>query len=259
LRRYQLFEFLDQRWCPQAIRDGATDFLERLSFLANPYSAIRSPFVDAIRATGARSVIDLCSGGGGPWFSEQWQEARVQAQGPLCVSLTDKFPSSILAKRVERTDATLKIVAHSVDATKVPANLTGFRTIFASFHHFSDVSAKQILADAVRAREGIAAAEVTSRTLRAAATICLLPILALAITPGIRPFRWSRLFFTYIVPAIPLVVLWDGLVSCIRTRTPGELLALTTDFPQYLWTSGYRKDRGLKLRIVYLIGLPTTS
>ena len=62
-----------------------------------------------------------------------------------------------------------------------------------------------------------------------------MPVFAWILTPRMRPFRWSRLLLTYLLPLIPLVVLWDGLVSCCRTRTPQELLALTKDFPQYDW------------------------
>src|SRR5450759_4223616 len=36
-------------------------------------------------------------------------------------------------------------------------------------------------------------------------------------TPWIRPFRWSRLLWTYLIPIIPLVFLFDGVVSCHRT------------------------------------------
>ena len=32
-------------------------------------------------------------------------------------------------------------------------------------------------------------------------------------TPFVRPFRWSRLLFTYVIPLIPLLVLFDGTVS----------------------------------------------
>ena len=97
-------------------------------------------------------------------------------------------------------------------------------------------------------------AEVTSRTFRAFATILLMPVFAWILTPRMRPFRWSRLVLTYLMPLIPLVVLWDGLVSCCRTRTPQELLALTKDFPQYDWMTGYA--RGTWLPPVYLIGRP---
>jgi hypothetical protein len=86
----------------------------------------------------------------------------------------------------------------------------------------------------------------------------LMPLFAWILTPRMRPFRWSRLVLTYLIPAIPLVVLFDGLVSCCRTRTPEELLALTRNFPQYEWSAGYARNRGVGLSPVYLIGSPKT-
>lgn len=252
MRRVHLFEILDQAWCPQAVRDGATDCLEAIISAADVYRPVRDLFLEAIRKCGARQVVDLCSGGGGPWLSRQWK-SRLENGCDFRVVLTDKFPSSILATRLAPY-ANLTAVAASVDATSVPAELQGFRTVFSSFHHFPDSVASKILADAVRTGSGFATAEVTSRSLRPMLTICLLPIAVWALTPGMRPFRWSRLILTYLLPAIPFVILWDGLVSCLRTRTPEELLALTQSFPEYEWNAGY--GQGTWLAPVYLIGKP---
>ncbi len=142
----------------------------------------------------------------------------------------------------------------SVDAASVPRSLTGFRTIFSSFHHFPDNVARAVLADAVSAGEGFAMTEVTSRTVRAFATMFLMPLFALVLTPRMRPFRWSRMVLTYVLPLIPFVVFWDGIISCFRTRTPRELLDLTSGFPEYEWAAGYASGRWLAP--VYLIGYP---
>lgn len=174
-------------------------------------------------------------------------------RSPFKVVLTDKFPSSVLSARL-REDGSITSLNLSVDAANVPESLCGFRTIFSSFHHFPDPVAREVIGDAVRRGEGFATAEVTSRTPRAFATILFLPVLVWLLTPFMRPFRWSRLLLTYLVPLIPLVVLWDGIVSCFRTRTPEELLELSKSFPQYNWTAGYAK--GSWLPPVYLIGRP---
>jgi hypothetical protein len=171
----------------------------------------------------------------------------------LTVVLTDKFPSNELPARLN-ANPTVSSVDFPVDAAHVPKSLQGFRTIFSSFHHFPDTLAHAVLADAVHAGEGFAMTEVTSRTLRAFATMFLMPVFALLLTPGMRPFRWSRLLLTYLLPLIPFVVFWDGIVSCFRTRTPQELLRLTAPFPEYDWIAGYGAGRWLAP--VYLIGRP---
>jgi hypothetical protein len=265
LRRVHLFEILDQAWCPKAVREGATDALEAIISSTDSYRSVRGQMMAAIRTSGAERVVDLCSGGGGPWLSESWSSESGLSEsghaasgqgGSLRVALTDKFPSEALATRVRQSRGICSVVDSPVDATSVPEELRGFRTIFSSFHHFPDSFAGKILGDAVRRGDGFASAEVTSRSGRAMATICLLPFFVWWLTPRMRPFRWSRLLLTYLIPAIPFVILWDGLVSCLRTRTPDELLALTRPFPQYEWTAGYAGGRGVWLPPVYLIGLP---
>ena len=256
MRRFQLFEILDQSWCPQAVRDGATDYLEYITNTTDTYAAVRGLLLHAIRESDSRAVVDLCSGGGGPWLTRAWREAQLDPEWPLVVALTDKFPSAVLQSRLRPNDQTLRAITHPVDATAVPDDLQGFRTIFASFHHFPDSVATEVLKDAVRAGEGIAMAEVTSRTLKSMAVVFLISLLTLLLTPFIRPFRLSRILFTYLLPAIPLTVLWDGLVSCLRTRTPAELDKLVVGLAQFSWTTGYASEGRLPLPVVYLIGLP---
>ena len=252
MRRLQLFEFLDQSWCPQAVRHGETDYLEAITNLADIYGPIQGEIFRAIAACSARQVIDLCSGGGGPWLSRSWRRALAD-HAPLTLVLTDKFPSRELPAKLS-ADPAMTSINSSVDAASVPKSLKGFRTIFCSFHHFPDSLAHSVLEDAVRAGEGFAMTEITSRTVRGCATMFLMPLFALVLTPRMRPFRWSRLLLTYLLPVIPFTVFWDGLVSCLRTRTPQELLHLTTSFPGYEWVAGYAAGRWL--RPVYLIGKP---
>ena len=234
------------------MRHGATDYLEAITSRGDIYRPVQAEIFRAIEDCGAQRVVDLCSGGGGPWLSPTWL-LGLAAHPPLRVILTDKFPSDALP---ERLGAGVSCVSFSVDAAHVPESLSGFRTIFSSFHHFPDTLAREVLADAVRRGEGFAMAEVTSRTMRAFATMLLMPVFAWVLTPRMRPFRWSRLALTYLLPLIPLVVLWDGIVSCFRTRTPQELLTLTGSFPEYEWVAGYATGPGSWLAPVYLIGRP---
>ncbi|MEZ5362682.1 MAG: hypothetical protein R2748_10195 [Bryobacterales bacterium] len=49
--------------------------------------------------------------------------------------------------------------------------------------------------------------------------LVLVPLFVLLMTPFIRPFRWSRLFWTYVIPVLPLAIFWDGVVSYLRAYT----------------------------------------
>jgi hypothetical protein len=75
-------------------------------------------------------------------------------------------------------------------------------------------------------------------------------------TPLIRPRRWWILALTYLVPILPLLILWDGVVSSLRTYAPADLERLTTGLGSdgYRWSSGVHRVQGMV--ITYLIGQP---
>lgn len=253
MRRRQLIEIEDQPWCPAVIRDGATDYLQFVLDVGQPYGVIAPRLATALRRAGASRVVDLCSGGGGPW-AKLLPLVRDQADGaPAAVLLTDLYPSRSAA---QLAGGDLRVAARPVDATQVPAELRGFRTLFTSFHHFAPASAARILRDAVAAGEGIGIFEVTERRFGALLAMLLVPLVILLGTPAIRPFRWSRLFWTYVLPAIPLVGLLDGTVSCLRSYTVAELGAMAAPLAGYAWEAGQEKARHLPLRVTYLIGVP---
>ena len=53
------------------------------------------------------------------------------------------------------------------------------------------------------------------------------PLRVLLATPFILAFRWSRLFWTYLVPALPFVLTFDVVVSLQRVYSVEELRRLT--------------------------------
>ena len=256
--RLQFLELEDQPWCPRAVRDGATDYLELVAQWGGVHEAVAPVLAHALRAAGARRVVDLCAGGGGPW-RPLLPALRAELGDDVTVCLTDLFPNRDAAERL-RLPAGGRITAwpNPVDARAVPAELAGFRTLFTSFHHFPPGDATAILADAVRCRQGIAIFELTARSARTAALMAGGPLLALALAPFARPFRWSRLLYTYLLPAIPLVVLWDGVVSCLRSYTVPELRAMAecARGGDYAWEAGACAVPRLPVPLTWLIGYP---
>jgi hypothetical protein len=79
----------------------------------------------------------------------------------------------------------------------------------------------------------------------------LLPLLVLLLTPKIRPVSWVQIVFTYLLPVLPLLIFWDGLVSQLRTYSVNELEELTRG----LQSSDYRWEIGL-IQIPRMPGLP---
>lgn len=243
--RLHLFEIHDQPWCPGSLRDALTDFLQFTINLGRSYAAVAPLLRDAVARAGATRVVDLCSGAGGPWRT-------LRHEIPVPVVLTDKYPNRAPPPRV----GSVRFHSVPVDATAVPPDLRGFRTLFTSFHHFRPAEARAILADAVRQGQGIGVFEISRRAPREIAVIALTWLAVLLLVPFIRPLRWSRLAWTYLPPVLPLVGLFDGIVSCLRTHSPAELRELVHGLDAYEWQIGETRSPWSPLVVTYLVGVP---
>jgi hypothetical protein len=148
MRRVHLFEFGDLRWFPKGLRDAETAYLAaayRLFPLAERWAERISTVLDATEST---EIIDLCSGSGG---AMPQIIAELEARGyEVRARLTDLYPNPQSA-----SDPHIIWIADPVDATRVPPELKGLRTMFSAFHHFRPDAAAAILKDAFDHRRAI--------------------------------------------------------------------------------------------------------
>ena len=253
----RLFEIHDHPRFPKFLRDMITDALQVLWSSSNLYQPIIPCLQRALDNSGTRNVVDLCSGGGGPWLGLASVLERKEHY-PVTVCLTDRYPNRKAFERLQsRSELMVKFDSRSIDAVQVPTDLNGFRTLFTAFHHFAPAEARQVLANAMNHREGIGIFEMPQRTLKTMLAVCFTPLVVLCLTPWILPFRWPRLLWTYFLPVIPFVVCFDGWMSCLRSYSQLELSELVRNLPggNYEWEIG--EERGGFLPVTYLIGYPT--
>jgi len=233
--RLHLVEIHDLAACPPSLRNALTDFLAFTENVTGAYDPVGPLLRRAIECTKARRIVDLCAGAGGPW-------RRLAAEIDVPVVLTDLNPHGESVTRV--------------DARAVPAELDGFRTIFTAFHHFRPADARAILADAVQLGQGIGVFELARRAPREIAVVALTWLGVVFAVPFMRPWRWSRILWTYLPPTLPLVGTLDGIVSCLRTYSKAELAGLVRGLDSYDWDIGDFRGGWSPLRGTYLIGVP---
>ena len=254
--RIHLVELHELPWFPSVWRDLLTDFLSSHASVFTPYACVAPLLADALTGVGATTIVDLCSGAGRPLLSLVPALRRLGLRD-LRVVLTDKYPNLEARKSIGRTGV-VTYLKTSIDATDVPSDLTGFRTLFTSFHHFRPDAARTVLADAVSKNEGIGIFEYTERNwLIWTLPTLLIPLFVWLGTPFFRPFRWRRLVWTYLIPVVPIVAMWDGFVSNLRTYSVEELqhMVRRIDDPGYRWQIGKIRSIGLS-RVTYAIGWP---
>jgi len=256
--RFRGFEFEDQSWFPEIIRDGMTDYLRFLFHFFDLYQPVLPLLKEALIQTKTDHLVDLCSGGGGAMESV-YENLKGSSNTSIKITLTDLFPSGIKYKYLyKKTDGGISFISSPVDAGNVPFDLKGFRTLFSGFHHFDQEKGKEVLKNAVEAKEGIGIFDGGDRNLWMILLIIVIhPIMLLLCTPFFRPFSISRLLFTYVLPVIPFCAIWDGIFSIIRLYTPEELLQMADDIHsgKYTWISGKVRNK-YGMGIAYLIGYP---
>jgi hypothetical protein len=251
--RFSLFEFEDQPWCPPVLRNAITAYLRLVVVMTRQARPVIPALAELLRRSGERSILDLCSGSGG--IAREIAEAFSARGLHAPITLSDLFPDEARLEAVAgEMPAALRVHASPLDATKVPSSMPGLRTMFNAFHHFDPPSAHRILAAAAAAGRPIAIVEFIERTPLTLMGVVFSPILVLALAPWFRPLRWQTLVLTYLVPVVPLIVFWDGLVSWIRVYSVRELEALAADVrvPGYHWTAG--RWRAGPVRVTYLLG-----
>lgn len=261
MKRLRLFEFTDQPWYPQAFRRMQTDYLQFAATMGAGHQNLVPLLVRAMEHAGTTDVVDLCSGGTGPWMRLRVQLG--EAGVPVRVTLTDKYPNPEVMPNRANDAQGIAYLAEPVDARHVPVHLTGMRTLFEGFHHFGPDEARAILADAFDSRRAIGVFEASLKPPLGPLILLLSPLMTLLgylfVTLLIKPRTPARLLWTYLVPLVPLATCWDGVVSLLRVYSRRDLQALVAPLerPDYVWEIGLASTGTPLFVFTYLVGYPS--
>jgi ubiquinone/menaquinone biosynthesis C-methylase UbiE len=255
MKRIHAFEFEDLQWFPQNLRNYATDFLQFGANKFDIYKGVIPILKKGIDRAGNNTIVDIASGGGGGLVTIARHLKQEYPQ--LKIILSDYFPHVEAFKRTqEKLPETFQYISYPVDAMNVPEELQGFRTQFLSLHHFKPDDAMAILQNAVDRKQPIGIFEGQQRNIKSLIPMLLSPLTVLFMTPFIRPFKIDRIIFTYLFPVLPLFIMWDGIISVLRTYTQEELHAMIRSLrnsESFTWETGVAKGTP---DILYLLGLP---
>lgn len=255
--RMQLVELEDLPWFPSVMRDAGTAFIALAARVAGHAAMLVPKIEEALARSGTTDLVDLCVGGGGPL---PVVVASLRARGWTGTAwASDLYPNRpAMARLAAESDGAIRPRPDPVDATAVPADLPGLRVIFNAFHHFPPDKARAVLEDAVRSGRPIAVFEIVSREPLPLLGLLMSPLNFALALPFLRPFHWAWVPLTYVVPALPAFVFWDGIVSWLRIYSVGELQALVADLdaPGWTWDIGRIQLGSAPAHATYLVGVP---
>jgi len=255
IKRWNLSEIADNPCFPIIFRDMMTDVLQFAVVKFRVYEPVIPMIKELMQHMQTNQIIDLCSGGSGPW--SQIEEQLQMQQESVSITLTDKYPNIQAFKNIkERFGNKIDYLLSEVDAMNVPIDLKGVRTIFSSFHHFQPEAARKILQNAVDSRSAIGVFEFTENRLGKLAFPALISLFVLFIVPFLRPLSFKRIFWVYVIPVIPWVMAHDAIVSYLTTYSPEDLQELVKgiDAAGYVWKIGQIASNVGHIRITYLLG-----
>ncbi|KAL2852597.1 hypothetical protein BJX68DRAFT_54292 [Aspergillus pseudodeflectus] len=281
--RIHIFEFIDQPWSSEWYRVYAQSMLVGLWHFSIPgittrtsAAAASETILDNFPDLSSFIFVELCAGAGGPTtYIEPRVNNHLKEQGKQAVQfvLTDLYPVidqwDVIAKR----QGNISYVEKPLDAVKckriAARGRKECRMLNASFHHFDDEAAVAVLGAAIQEADAFLIQEGCARNLTSViACIIGSTFYPFVFTIASPQFRRSpvHLLFTYLIPLIPLMLVWDALVSAGRARTPREIAGLVErtglDVSEWelrsgecacipgvfytYWFLGIKKDLGLK-------------
>lgn len=256
MKRIHAFEFGDLIWFPKSFRNYGTDYLQFVANTFDIYKDVIPVIKKGIESSANNTIIDIASGGGGGLVKIAGHLKK--GIPDLKIILSDYYPNLNAFKNTKaKQPDVFEYIAESVNAMDVPNYLKGFRTQFLSLHHFRPNDAKAILQNALDNNQAIGIFEAQQRDIKSLVGMFLSPIAVLIMTPFIKPFKVDRLIFTYLIPVLPLITLWDGVVSVLRTYTVRELKQMISELrnnAHFDWEVDVAK--GKQYKILYLLGTP---
>lgn len=208
------------------------------------------------------SFVDICAGGGGPTPTIEKQvnnQLTEDGKEPAKFKLTDLSPHVDEWTRLSKRSSNIDFVPEPVNAIDArdlaEKGKKECRLFSLAFHHLDDDVAAAVLKNTIETADAIVyvrliliclhwpglntdAVFVLSSIfeLQNRSLLGLINVLGVGLGASLVTlfYFWQdpiHLLFTYLIPIIPFVFIFDGVVSCLRTRSHDEVLSLLRQYP----------------------------
>jgi hypothetical protein len=141
---------------------------------------------------------------------------------------------SFIPDPVDATNPPFAAISSSTPGDKEAARELGYehdgckvlRLFSLAFHHFDDEGAKRVIKSTMNTSDAVVIFELQERRIGSLMLMLLEPFLVYIMGIFWFPDDWFFLALTYLVPVLPVLHSFDGLISCLRTRTFEEFVQL---------------------------------
>lgn len=219
----------DRDWFPQWMRMHQQEFLGFIAYHFKLYKPLVKVLEPMLNHTFQPEWTDTCSGNGSAALSVE----RFIKPSPSLI-LTDKFPPSLIQgfqPNIQYDRKPLDILVNLPDGHSVI-------TLFNAFHHFTHDEKLDLLHKVAAAKRPFLSVEILRPGVGSYISVLGASTIGQWLfAPFIKPFRLSRLIFTFIIPVHILSVLIDGWISVAKSPGKDEYAKLLSQLPHQ---TGYK-------------------
>lgn len=225
MKRKQITQIINTVWCPVLIKNMIAEFL---SWFVVKVKATK-PFIPVIDevlvSTNSSKIINIDFNIG----------AGIESLAPM------------LRNEIE---------VYSVPNTEFNTQQEGVYLFVNSFHQLTVKQAKMKLNKVAESGNPVVVVEGNNDSLwQIIGMTIFVPLTVFCTAPFVKPFRISRLLFTYLIPILPIFIMIDGCLALLKLYSPKDLEEIISDLDisQYDWKVG-KNDNGRGGKIIYLTG-----
>jgi hypothetical protein len=219
-----LFEFMDLAWLPSTLRATVHDVLDCCLGTAprRYYEWVALEILKLVEDGSVDTIVEL---GAGTAPITRELAKRLDGRKGISLRVSDLYPNRALYQTLEeeypdliQTDRRSIDFSHPMDLP--PGSLL---VLSGTFHHVPHAARLHALESLSAYR--VAMFEPLGRN-PASLLLSLLGFFSGLATPlrfwSQRPGNWRRVLWCWLVPLAPVMIVWDGIVSCLRYWTEKE-------------------------------------
>lgn len=216
-----LFEFNDLPVLPESIRATLRDLCELCNSGFRSFNhEVAKQVLDRAREQGSRTIVELGAGTA--------PITRILAADPAAKGMTlvpcDLLPDLDAYRELAAAHPdSVRPCEESVDYTRPKSWGPGsIAVLVGTFHHIDPRDRDRTLAALSKSADHVMVFEPLRNTpfSMLLSTTAVVPALLLPLAYLGKPGRLRRFLWCWLVPVVPFIFFWDGLVSCMRQWSP---------------------------------------
>ena len=223
MRAFYLFEFCDQEWVPNSVRECLFECMDSCnSGLRSFNRKVANTVIEMARNVGLKKIIEL-GAGRAPITTCLAEDDRSEGLTLIPCDITPN--QAVYRQLAAKYEDRVQPIFSSVDITDTHEQLDSAVLVLAGMMHHIPFELRPAVLEALsQSSSKIAMFEPLKRSLLSIflATLAVFPALLLPVVRLHRPGRLRRFLWCWLLPVVPPMFACDGVVSCLRQWTEGE-------------------------------------